>query len=416
MPTPFRRRAALVGLSVCAIVASMGPAWGAPLVTIETIGDDVVGRLESLDAPSGVRLDESGGSRLDSRDVLTVVFTEAARPPAGVTALGEVELVDGSRFEYVGVAFDEEAVQFKLRGGVRVATPVTGIASWRIGGGETLDSTSAHGASDVLLVRRREGGYAPVEGVVVEINSEGVRFALDADDGAEPVEAPWERIGAIRFYRTQQRQPSDRRAIVTFVDGGHLVVEGVNYADGRVRWSQGGAPVEAVASIDLSSGRVVAVRGLKLLADEYAPYFQDVEGKKAKGYAFDESLLGGPLVLRYPDRRAPDAWPALSVRREFARGVALRSRGELRLELPEGARRLRGVVGLDPGAALAGSAEVRIVADGTTLWSGVVDGEAAPAVIDAPLESVKTLTLQVGYGDNLDAGDLVNFCELRVIR
>jgi hypothetical protein len=415
MPTPTRRRTAMLWLSVCAIAAFEGWASAAPLVTIETIGEEVVGRLDSIDSRDGVRLIEGESPRLPSSDVLKIVFEDAKRSAWGSVAVGELELVDGSRFEYVGVVFAEQIVQFELHSGVRVATPVTNIASWRIGSDDTLDSASTNGASDVLVVKRRDGGYAPVEGVVVELSSEGIRFALEADDGAEPVEAPWSRIGGIRFYRTDNRQGSEHPVIVTLINGGRVAAEEVGYADGRVHWSQGEAPVGAVASLDLSGGRVVPVKELKHLADEYAPYFQE-EGAKAKGYAFDESLLGGPLALRYPDRRAPGAWPAVSVKREFARGVALRSRSELRLELPEGAKRVRGIVGLDPGVTLAGSAAVRIVADDKTLWSGALDGDSAPEVIDEPLESATTLTLQVDYGDNLDAGDFVNFCDLRVIR
>jgi hypothetical protein len=415
MSTPTRRRAAMLWLSVCALVALGDGAFAAPLVTIETIGEEVVGRLDSIDSRDGVRLIEGESPRLASSDVLKIVFEEARRAASGVVAIGEVELVDGSRFDYVSVAFDGESVQFALRGGVRVATPVTNIASWKIGNDDTLDSASTSAASDVLVVKRRDGGYAPVEGVVVDLNSKGVRFALEADDGAEPVEAPWSRIGGIRFYRADKRQGSEPLAIVTLIDRGRVAVDEVGYVDARVRWSQGEAPVEAVASLDLSGGRVIPVKELTLLADEYVPYFQE-EAAKAKGYAFDESLLGGPLALRYPDRRAPGAWPAVSVKREFARGVALRSRSELRLELPEGVQRVRGVIGLDPGASLAGSADVRIVADDKTLWSGALDGDSAPEAIDESLESASTLTLLVDYGDNLDAGDFVNFCDLRVIR
>ncbi len=414
MPTPTRRHAALVWLSVCAIAAVMGPALAAPLVTIETTGDEVMGRLESLDA-RGVRLAENGGSQLASRDVLKVVFEETPQSPSSEAAVGEVELVDGSRFAYVGVEFDGETVRFSLRGEARIDAPVASIASWRLGGSDALELANNGGASDVLVVKRRDGGYAPVEGVVIELSREGVRFALEADDGAEPVHAAWSRIGAIRFYRANDRQERERPVIVILTDGGLFAAEEVAYRDGMLRLPQGSAPVEAVASIDLSGGRVVSVDELKVLGDEYVAYFQE-EAAPTKGYTFNRSLLGGPLALRYPDRRAPGAWPELSVERQFGRGVALRSRGELRLELPSSAQRLRGVVGLDPGAALAGSAEVRIVADGKTLWSGAVDGGSAPAVIDQPLVTAKTLTLQVDYGDNLDAGDFVNFCDLRVIR
>lgn len=432
MPTPLCRRAALLWLGVCAGIASGGapttvrppdlspagqPPADQPLVTVETIGEEVAGRLASLDSRGDLRLAENG-SRLASGDVLKVVFEAALRPALDSQPLGEVELVDSSRFEYVGVAFEAESIRFELRGGARLAAPVTNIASWRIGRGAGLDAAPTSGASDMLVVKRRDGSFAPVEGVAVAVSEAGVRFALDADDGAEPVDAAWSRIGELRFYRTPERSSHPPRAIVTLTDGGRVAVDDVRYASGQVLWAQGEAPVAAVASIDLSRGRVLAARDLTVADAKWTPYFP-VEGEAAPGgmgHAFDESLLGGPLALRFPDRRAPRAWPAVSVRQTYARGVALRSRGELRFDLPAGSRRVRGWVGLDPGAALAGAAEVSVLAGDETLWSGAVDGRTAPTAIDAPVDTATTLTLRVDYGDNLDAGDFVNFCDLRVIR
>lgn len=412
MPTPMCRRAAFVWLTVCAVgVAETRPS-AAPLVVIETTGEEVAGRLQSLDSSDGVELLESDSPRLASVDVLKVVFEGATQPAMSAAPLGKVALIDSSWFEYIGVAFEGEAIHFELRGGASITTPASSIVWWRVGDGDALDMATTDSASDVLVVKRREGGYAPVEGVVVELNSEGVRFALEADDGAKPVEAPWARIGGIRFFRKNETNSDVAPAVLRLVDGGRIAADKVRYADGRLSWREGEAPVEAVASLDLSGDRVIGVSGLKLLNSKWTPYFS-TEGK---GYSFDESLLGGPLALRYPDRRAPGVWPAVAVERQFVSGVALRSRGELRLELPGGVQRVRGVVGLDPDAALGGAAEVRVMADDKTLWSGAIDGETAPVTIDEPLASTKTLTLQVDYGDNLDAGDFVNFCELRVIR
>jgi hypothetical protein len=399
------------------------PPADPPVVAIETTGEEIVGRLLSLDSDGDLRLAEGDGPRLKSGDVLNVVFEGAGRPAINRPALerpalGEVELVDGSRFAYVDVGFVDQSIQFELRDGVSLATRVTEIAWWRIGRGEGIERATTGGASDVLVVKRRDGSFAPVEGVVVAVSAEGVRFALDADDGAEPVDADWSRIGGLRFYRTLTRSSDTPGVILTLTDGSRVVVQEVRYANGQAVWSDGSASADAIASLDLSAGRVLAIRDLPLADAQWTPYFA-IDGKdlaEGKGYAFNRSLLGGPLALRYPDRRAPGAWPAVSVERTSSHGVALRSRGELRFDLPDGSRRVRGWIGLDPGATLAGAAEVKILTNDATLWSGVIDGQTAPVALDAPIDGAATLTLQVDYGDNLDAGDFVNFCDLRVIR
>lgn len=412
MTTTLLRRAALLCLGLCPMAAAAAPPQEEPLVTIETTGDEVVGRLVALDSERLVRLRESTDRRLTIEEVLTVRVEGGRALKSTSPVAGEVELVDGSRFEYVEALFSEDAIRFALREGVRLTAPVAEIATWRVGADAATDAVDEPTASDLLVVKRRDGGYTPVAGVVLSVTEAGVRFALEDDEGAQPVDAPWSRIGAIRFYRTGEGPDGATPVVLTLADGGRIAADRLQYAGGQAEWPGGAAPIGAITSIDLSAGRVVPVADLKLLGADWTPYFPT----GGEGHAFDHSLSGGELKLRFPDRRAPGAWPAVSVERRFARGAALRSRGELRFALPEGAKRLRGWIGLDPDSALAGAAEVTVLADGKPFWSGGVDEATTPHALDASITRATALTLRVDYGDNLDAGDFVNFCDLRVIR
>ncbi|TWT96095.1 NPCBM/NEW2 domain protein [Botrimarina colliarenosi] len=412
---PVCRRCAIGALAVGVLAASLAVAEG-PLVTVETTGEEAVGRLVALDAERGVSLRDDSYATLPISEVLNLTVEPTRRAASTTPRAGRVWLTDASRFDYAAYRFVGGQVEFSLVGGGQVTLPTSSIELWRLATEATIESQAFDNETDVLWVRRRDGSLTPVEGVLLDVSAAGVRFALDADGGAKPVEAPWPRVAGLRYYRAADRKLRPAATVLNFSDGGRLIVTGVGYRGAELEWEEGHTPIEAVTSIDLSAGRVLPVASLDLLAHRWTPYFRTKPDSEAGGYALDESLGGGPLSLRYPDRRAPSAWPGVVSVRTFARGVAMKSRGELRFALPSGATRLRGAVGLDPATALAGSAEVRLLVDGDERWSGTVDGGTRPYAIDEPITAATTLTLQVDYGDNLDAGDHVHFGDLRVIR
>lgn len=422
MPTPHHCRPALrLLVGACLFGGAIGEAQEGPLVTVETVDDELFGLLRGLNHQHGVLLAGDSNARIRSEDVLALRFEKTRQAAEAPDNAGVVTLDDGSRFSYRSVDFLGERVRFLLPGDAVHEARTDRLAEWRIAAESPADlEVSDPGeAADFLFVRRANGETVPVSGVVLELNDQGVRFALDANDTADPVAAPWSRIAGVRFYRAPRAAPSPAVAVIDLNSGATIVAESVAYQRDRLEWRSGGGrgecPIAAVASIDLSGGRVIPVRRLELLSQRWKPYFENVEST-GKDYAFDGSLVGGPLALRWPDRRASAAWPAVNTVRPYENGVAIRSDGELRFVLPEGSRRLKGWIGLDPRTAGVGSAEVSVVAGEKVLWSGVVDGGTRPVELNAELPAARALSLRVGYGDNLDAGDNVHFAELRVVR
>ncbi|MEO0530930.1 MAG: NPCBM/NEW2 domain-containing protein [Planctomycetota bacterium] len=408
----------LVGVGVATTTASRGQP--SPRVTIETVSDEIVGQLAALDSSTGVRLKGDSNARLSSDDVLVVRFDPACSDVSTTETAGSILLTDRSRFRYRSVDFVGDRLRFTLRGGVAVDTTADDIADWRLGSNTVAprDSADPADAADVLFVRRPGDETATVSGVVLAIEADGVRFALNGD-AANPVVATWDRVAGIRFFRGPSERSTTPRAMIKLVDGGVVAAEAVTYQAGRLSWqgeaTQGECDIDRVASIDLSADRVVPVRQLEVLQQDWQPSFAE-SVSTVSGMTFDEAFDGTLLTLRRPDPRAPRGWPAVHVAKSYSRGVAMRSQSEVRFGLPENARRLKGLVGLDPASADVGSADVTILADDSVVWSGVVDGTTQPIELNADLASARSLSIRVGYGDNLDTGDNVHFAALRVVR
>lgn len=414
-PRAIRRNAWLA----IAPIALAGMALAAPPVVVETLDEQLSGRLSDL-SEAWIVLEGDTFARLQRDEVLAIRF-EFGRPRRAQESLpSEVTLIDGSRFAYTRAEVRGETVRFERPEGSTLETPVASIHRWRVER-KLSEGTGGEGpVADRLLVKSRSGdSVTPVDGVVLGVTADGVRFALDGAENADPVQAPWRRLAEVRFFREAGDPPPPRTAL-TLRDGGRLVADRLQInSDGGVAFasvlgSQGVVDLGQIESIDLSGGRVHRVAALPVLHTEWRPYFDGPTGRR--GHVLGESLSGTPLGLRFPDPRLPGGWPGVSVKRSFDSGVALRSRGEVRLALPPRARRLKGWIGLDPLAARAGSAEVQVMADERTVWSGVVDGMTRPVELNGALLGERALTLRVDYGDNLDAGDQVHFADLRVIQ
>lgn len=412
-------RAAIACLGVVGAVANLS-AQG-PRVTVETLDDSLSGELASLDSINGLHLQGDNHIRLPVAEVLGVRFkSEPTLQFEASDRGGELTLVDGSRLAYRSYRLIDGVLLLRTPYGAEAEVRLTSVRSWWLTAERPVEDAAVEAGrvADVLWVKPRQGdGVSSVQGVVLSVEAEGVRFAFDGEDPTDTVLVPWARLAGIGFFREETRTPTPA-CVVSLRGGGRLAADVIRLEADRFVWEsehgRGVLSLDSIEAIDLSAGRVTAVSAMAPVDASWRPYFE--VGAIGTGHAFDASLAGEPLRLREPDPRSPRDWPAVAVLREHASGVAMKSRGELRFALPPGAIRLKGRVGLDPSCVRSGSAEAAVLADGRVVWSSVVDGETRPLELNAPLDGAATLTLRVDYGDNLDAGDHVHFASLRVIQ
>lgn len=437
--TDERRRLASLAILATLVLSVGEPLLAAgPSVRVETRDGEAHGVLKGISRAAGVELLADSPVRYPREDVLAIRYDAADREAETETFEGVVTLRGGDVIPYQAAAFDGERLRLTITEGVSergrpsvADASLAALREWRRFGArdqsarETWeDAVEAYAGADLLLVRSRSRArLTPVAGALVGIDPRGVRFVPEGSQAGDPVAVAWDRLVALSLADSDA-SPADPSE-VTIEGRGGLRLRGTSLlADTEgVEWSspdaKGWVSHRLLERLDLTRGRVIAAADLPRRALRWRPYFgEGADGDEAldAGIALDRSLAGAPLSLRFADPRLPEAWPEVATERLYDRGVAVRSEGELRLALPDDANELRGWVGIDPATRRVGSAEVAILADGQTLWSGRVDGRTAPVLVRASVAGARVLELRVGYGDNLDAGDNVHFADLKVLR
>jgi hypothetical protein len=85
-------------------------------------------------------------------------------------------------------------------------------------------------------------------------------------------------------------------------------------------------------------------------------------------------------------------------------------------QLPRGYRKLLATAGIEPTTRSHGSARLIIQGDNQVLLNAEVLGQQSPLPIELDVVDVKRLEIVVDHGQNLDTGDWLNLCEMRIVK
>ncbi len=267
-------------------------------------------------------------------------------------------------------------------------------------------------AGDVLVIRKAPAALDYLEGVILEIGPERLLFEFDG----EKIDVPLEKLEGFLFYEADPAPLRDPRASVALWDGSLWRLDDVSIEDGWLQaTSLGGEalhiPLEQVKQIDLAAGKIAYLSDLDAVVEEVTPTLgsslQAALNRLIYAPKIDSAAGGGPLRLRDP---------ATGAITQYAKGLALHSRTRLEYRLAGNYRRLQGVAGIAPEISLAGAVRLRIDADNETLWDQVLRSSNGPVELDLDLTDKRRLAILVDYVDELDVGDRLNLCEIRIIK
>ena len=176
-------------------------------------------------------------------------------------------------------------------------------------------------------------------------------------------------------------------------------------------------PLADVRSADFSAGKVVFLSDTEPATEDQTPLVGTPGGVSlAVGYGRprrDKSAFGGPLTLSYPN---VDASAPVGRTKPFSRGLAVRSRTTLEYRVPKGFTKLLGIAGIEPATRGEGSARLVISGDEKQLFNAELTGNQSPQELELDITGVKRLKIVVDYGQNLDTGDWVNLCDVRMVK
>jgi hypothetical protein len=376
-------------------------------------GRGAEGKLVELDERHLVVETSEGRSELPLETLATVTAKAPPAPPATKPVL-LVELVDETSLAAVEYTVSDGTAHVTTAGGARLDVPTRGIrwVRFRAPGGEEdklakqwSEVIQSKADGDLLVVRKADAlDYH--EGVQGNVDAETCHFEIDSDK----VPVNRQKVEGIVYFHPSEAELAESTGHAYAGDGSRLSVAKAKLGGGALELSTPvglslSLPLDQVARLDFTAGKVAYLSDLEPEAASYVPYF----GFKNELPALDEPY-------RYRRDVGFDHGPLRLDGKTYRKGLALHSRTVLAYRLPGKFRLFQATLGIDDSARPAGSALVEIKADGKSIWRNDVSGDQPASELELEIGGAKRLEIVVDFGDDLDIGDRIDLCEARVTK
>lgn len=390
------------------LVSTMPPVFMAKTVdgrqvrgTLSDWSDQVV-TLQEGDRPQQLPLDQ----------LLSVVPDKA--PPSAATANSvSVTLTDGSVIaaQYYLAEAREAKVTTGRTGALNL--PPASVDHVRFSDvppalEKTWNEILEKGTDRDMLVIANGDTLDYLGGIVRAVREQEVDFELDGDVLA----VRRSKVFAIRYYRSSRAEPARPLARLTDDNGSTWALQQATLSDSEneiqlktVAGLHLIFPLEAVARIEFAGAGLVFLSDLTANSSHWTPYFGR-EGtipslEKLYRPRTDTTLDSNPIVL--------DGI-------QYERGLALHSRTEMTYRLPEPFKRFQALAGIDDRLRPRGNVQLRILGDDRVLYDANIAGTDSATPIDVSLKGVRTLTILVDFGSDLDLGDHLILAEAKLLK
>ncbi|QEF97531.1 NPCBM/NEW2 domain protein [Stieleria maiorica] len=369
----------------------------AAVVQIElTSGETVRGRYAGV-AGTSVQLQVDGESShrmLAVDQIVSLQVADARESSAGPAT--NVTLIDGTSIFARDVTADDSAVTLQPQRQAELRLPIGQVQSirFRPGGPATdpqwLGLVDKPSRSDRMVIRRGNDQLDPIEGVVVGLDAEQLRFELDGD----PIEAPRDRLEGV-FFRTATDPAASSAVKITTIDGSIFLASRLEPSEatdaveivlpGQVRHP---IPLERIKRITWASGRILLAQA-SAASTRMSPYLATNLPADLTSDWFGPAAQGEDLVM-------------------VAGGAA-----EYRVE--PGFQTLAGSVGRDKLVTAGGTVIIRLVVDDVVQWEQAL-AESESKGFRIPVAGARRVRLEALAGDDGDVGDLIRFFKPRLMK
>jgi hypothetical protein len=383
-----------------------------PVVELRTLeGEQVVGELEACDA-AVVRIKAADGSHdFTAEQVWEITPSAPATSVKNPEAVIAVALTDGTLLWASDYRVQNGVAKVTLGNGEIVEAPTSGVASVKFAIPTELDAQwqdilKKEVAGDLVVVKR-DGALDYLEGVLGDTDVDGTfDFSLDGD--SIPVKR--NRVAAITYFHKATDAAPRAVAVVTDAAGNRYAAAELQLVDGKLAgktvagatWS---VPLEALANVDYSQGRVAYLSDLAPVKQEWTPY---VGGTKLP-----------PSVAAFYAPKRNRGFEAQDLRlagQRFSKGLAFHSRTEAVYRLDGQYRRFQALAGIDDRTEGLGAVRLVIRGDDRQLWEGEIAAGDEPVLLNLATDNVRALSILVDYGAGQDTADHLNLCDAKVIR
>lgn len=375
--------------------------------------------------PDTVRISSEGSEQAVARaDVLSIEFPATISKPSEEPQL--LVLRDGSRISGNGFSLTAKQVSLDSRSLGKHEFPASRIQSLRFQPDnptlrpqwETFQKRVPE--KDLLIVAKRDGtGLDFLAGVVSSVTAEKTDFLLDG----ETVPVPGTRVYGIVFAAATSggpvpdQSPGPSPLKIQLADDSQIAASGVSF-DGQMlnietAWGSSlKIPLVSVRQLDLSGSRIQYLSDLASLEERF-------EGADPEGSLLTvidlptQALLFGPRRDVSLERDSP-----IRLRgKEFRKGLCLHSRTRISWALDARFSAMQAILGIDDEVAFNGQHSVllRISGDDKVLFEKTILTTEEPIPLKLSVDSVRTLTIEVDYGDGDSTCDWLDLADARLI-
>jgi hypothetical protein len=376
-------------------------------------GKSTSGALTELNAERAVLQTTDGPATFELAKIATLsrASIEDAATKKGTLS---VVLVDDSTLAATEYTVKDAKASVVLASGTRLEVPTRTIRSVRFTQPDAKDDplgkqwseiASTRASGDLLIVRK--GGQLDfLEGVAKDMEAERLNFEVDG----EVIRVNREKIEGLVYFHPGEQNLPEAAGRVSAADGSSLSIHTATLVEGTIQIATpAGVSLtlvpEAISRFDFTAGKLAYLSDLDAESATYEPYF-----------GFEKEL---PILSDYYAYRRDIGFENERLALDgatYAKGLALQSRTVLVYKLPGKFRLFKATVGIDDSVRRWGNAKVEIKADGKSIWQADIRGADPPRDLELDIQGAKRLSIEANFGDQLDIGDRVDFCDARVTK
>ncbi|TWT61004.1 NPCBM/NEW2 domain protein [Rubinisphaera italica] len=367
-------------------------------------GQTVVGELVSLDAKQLV-LNAGDAVKVVALDrVMNITWQD--HKPVNTTEEAGIQnllLIDGSHLIGRNAITDGLNVTFESASLGAMTVPLKNVKSLRF---KTLNATTREQwntliqkpYSDDRLVIQKGEVLDFLAGVVTQYDTEKVQFLYDGN------EIPVRLAKVFGIIHPADMMPNQTATCsLKTTSGESLFVNQVSVSEGQMMVRTGPGeqvvlPLESIAQLDFSLGRIVYLSDMAPEGTEYTPFFDTVWE-----FQRDRTVDGSPLQIG---------------KKKYSKGLWVHSKTTLTYRLAGEFSRLQATLGIDAAVAMAGHGNVDVVisADDEVLFTQNISARDSAIPLDLSLTGKRFLKITVDFGKGLDIGDHLDIADARLIK
>ena len=383
------------------LAANQSAAWPVELTTAQS--PSVRGELVRIESGAVILRNLGKQQVVPTSDILSARFKNPiAEQSRGV----RLELIDGSQITGNSIRSDGERLtidvgerQFGLSAKAALTMQLRDLSVEETKGWQAISQSVVN--SDVLVIYQAAGTLTKIEGVVLGIADEKVKFEFSG----QTIDVPFSKLAGIRFFVSDNARRPPISAVVVDTRGNTWIttaMESNASGDAMTLSLQCGVeqsiPMAELAEIDFSYGSLKYVADLAPIRSTATPLFDF-------GVPGESDLFGARRVAA---QNAPG--------RSVGPSIEFLGSGEATYRVPDGFSRLRGSVELRPRGRTFTPCRVQIFMESKLLWEENLSQTRTPFQYDLAVEGDARLRLIVSTNSKTPTGDVVVWQEPKLLK